>query len=294
MSFSDSEWRMTLARELAAHYPADVILLLGSAARNFADLWSDLDLLLYWQVLPSEATRRDIAEAFQALQPVFVDSSDSPDEAALISLSDTFFIGTTKLKVDLTHKTLAAMEQLISDVCVQHQNHQVKLAALHGFWQAQILKGASIAEAWRTRVGQLPTVLQKQLLARYLDFPPHDILEMLVLRGDSLYARQLLCQASEQVMFALWVLNGYYPPLAMKHLSVTCNLLNHSPNDLYERLKQIANRPLTEALSLTVNLIEDCFTVFTQQGYDISQAQNRFQTRTRFANYHPITIKDKR
>jgi len=81
MTDYDAKWRVDLAHQIAARYPAEAVLLVGSAASGYADARSDLDLLMYWQTFPNEVQRHQIATEIGGQRITLSDSSDD-DRAA--------------------------------------------------------------------------------------------------------------------------------------------------------------------------------------------------------------------
>jgi predicted nucleotidyltransferase len=65
-----SQWRFELAQdisqELRKFTGIQAIMVGGSVARGYADEYSDLELPLFWDDVPSDRTRLDIAAALGA------------------------------------------------------------------------------------------------------------------------------------------------------------------------------------------------------------------------------------
>ncbi|MCB9460803.1 MAG: nucleotidyltransferase domain-containing protein [Anaerolineaceae bacterium] len=287
MPTTASKWRIQLAHQIAGYYPAEAVLLVGSAANGLADAWSDLDLLMYWQAVPDVATRRQIAERIGGKGITWEDTTDG--DFALQSQGDTFRLGEHALKVDITHKTRASVEALMADVTQHHDLNPIKLGVLNGFMGGMAVTGHDLLSQWREQIGDLPAEMIQPLLDRYLDLTAYDLVLMIVRRGDALFARELITGWCTAIVMALQVINRKYPPLRAKHLAAMGETMAIQPEGLAKRIRQICNAPIAEAIELAKPLIEDTFSLISQQGYDVTAAIARFQ-QIRLANHRPIRL----
>lgn len=288
MPLTASEWRRSLAYSLAVEYPAEIVLLVGSAAISMADAWSDLDFLMYWQQLPSIKQRRKFAASNNARGIQLVDSSDDND-LGLQSLSDIYRVGENALKIDITHKTITSLEKLIEDVTVNHENHRLKLAMMNGISYSYVLAGESQFALYREQIGQLPQALIDVLLPDYLHNVAQDLIAMIVRRDDVLYARQLITQLCENVLFALCTLNHIYPPDRAKHLSWLVSQLEIKPNNLHQRITDICTLTPVQALPIVRDLLLDTLDLAETADYNVTVARQQFAS-MRPANHNPIYL----
>lgn len=287
-----SQWRVALAQNIVTHYPAAIVLLVGSAAMGVADAWSDLDFVMYWQDAPTEAQRQHIADMLNGHEIMLEDSSEHGD-LALQSLSDIYLLGEQGLKIDITHKTLASLEKLIADVTIHHACDSLKLAIVHGVVNSLPLVGDELFASYRQQIGQLPAPVAERLLERYLHNTAYDLIMMIVRRDDVLYTRQLVDQLCENTLFALIILNKQYPPDRLKHIQILGSNLQIKPDNLLERIHTICNQPPVEGLPIARDLLLDTFDLAESADYDVTVARTQFAN-TRQAIYTPITtIKDR-
>lgn len=144
-----SSWRVTLAQQLVARYTGvEAALFVCSAARNRADEHSDVDVLLHWRTIPEEAWRKARIAALDGQLLWMADTAETADPA-LQSQSEEFLLGPTKLKVDITHKTVDAVATLIADVVERGDAQPTKLLILGGMRDGIALHGNALIQDWQ-------------------------------------------------------------------------------------------------------------------------------------------------
>ena len=287
----DSQWRIDLARQIATQYNTEAVILVGSPVMGLADVYSDIDMLMYWHDLPTEAERRALVDSLGGRITEFGDTSVEPkDDPALQSQSEAYVLGANDLKIDITHITIAAQQKMIDDVVVRYETHPYKLGALSGIKHSMALAGAELIAKWQTQIGLLPDALSHKLMQDYTQLWAYPVLEkVLIARDDVLYANRVMNDICEKVVYMLVVANAQYPPLRLKHLDWIIESLEHKPTNLLKRITQICSLSPTEALPIAVQLVEDTFNTVETRGYDINNARTHFKTE-RKANIQSISI----
>lgn len=287
----DSQWRMELARQVATHYNAAAVMLVGSPVMGIADAYSDIDMLMYWHTLPTEAERKATALRLNGRIIEWGQTPSEPsDDIALQSHFEAYVIGNDDLKIDITHITIESQQKLIDDVVLRYETHEYKLGAVEGLTHCMALTGHALIEKWQTQIGNPPQALRDKLMGRFSQMwaaQPLDV--VLIQRGDVLYANRALNDIAEKVVYMLVVANGQYPPLRLKHLPWIIESLERKPTNMLERITQICNLPHAEALPIAVQLVEETFAIVAAQGYDINNARTHFKSE-RKANIESITL----
>src|SRR5215831_1617316 len=157
-----------LAREVAAVYIDELapraVLLGGSAAEGVSDRWSDLDLVVAHDAMPSEAA---IAEARRraggGTLTVF-----APWDAD--SFGESFPLQGVECQVG--HSTVARVEREIDEVLVDLDVDSPTQKALDGMLHALPLHGHDLVERWRERLADYPEPLRRAMVERHLRFSP--------------------------------------------------------------------------------------------------------------------------
>jgi len=284
---SGSQWRIDLARQISTFYDAEAIVVVGSPAFNLADAYSDLDLVMFWQEIPSDETRIEISKQFGQIH--VVDSFNHEAEFSLQDAAEVIHIGENKLKLDITHKTIAAQTQMIEDVVTGLDDNRKKLAQIRNISRGVVLKGNDLLAEWRNHYEPMPEALKQKLLKTNLHFWAYHPLQKLVIeRDDPLFARQLMSDSCEKIIVALCAMNGVYPPDKTKHLRYLLEGLEQ-PSETLDRIQKICNQPIMEAHTILNSLIEDIFDIADTFGYDTQKARTHYATE-RYANHEVITF----
>jgi predicted nucleotidyltransferase len=105
--------RLALAQQLAPYYCENpkvaAVLVEGSIARGYADLFSDIDLAVFWEAAPTEQERRDISKKAGGRQVQLFPYNE--DEAGW---SETYDVG--GVAIDVRHMGVEASRYILADV----------------------------------------------------------------------------------------------------------------------------------------------------------------------------------
>jgi hypothetical protein len=94
-----------IARRLQCYEGIQAIIVGGSVARGYADAYSDLEMPLFWDVLPSDAQRLQIVADLSA---EFLYGYDGPANEDQVLIEG--------FQVDFWHCTVAGEEKVLEDV----------------------------------------------------------------------------------------------------------------------------------------------------------------------------------
>jgi predicted nucleotidyltransferase len=265
---SASQWRIALAQKIGPIYasiPAvRAVVLVGGMARGRGDRYSDLDIAVFWDRAPDDAERRAAMAQFGpvlgtpvvigdfAAHPVF----DHSDVGLL--WEEAAFIGgdaRTGFKIDVNHRTVAAMEQILEDVTVHHDVHGHKLEVLYSIQHVVVLHGEALVTGWQARASVYSDALAQKLVELHLSQLRID-LAMHLYRGDLLPFYQAVTAAEYQLMGALLALNHIYRP-ELKRLRDLCDEMTLKPDHLAERLHGLLRDEPARAAQDLHTLVEE-------------------------------------
>jgi hypothetical protein len=196
--------------------------------------------------------------------------------------ADGFFI--EGIKVDTSQFLVSTIDRWLDDALLRadtNPEYQVRITAIqHG----QPLYGAELIERWRAKAASYPEALAHAMVAEYIDFRPHYLLEMLAARDDVLVLHQDLVAVGQQILSVLMGVNRMYAPHPYhKWLDWEVAQLTLAPPDLNRRLRQILRDEPRAAVQEIHALIEEVFALVERHlpGFDISTARAQFdQPRT--------------
>lgn len=232
------------------------ILSIGSAAEGCADRFSDVDVALYYDHLPSQAEFDAAMRANRASERnwgVF-----QPEQGQAIESYPVCGV-----ECQFAHSTLEAWEREMDSVLVRHEVKSPVQKALSGVLAGEPLYGADLLREYRSRVADYPEELAAAMVREYLSFPPLWLLESrLESRDAQLWTQESLVQGVQNLLGVLAGLNRlYYSTFQFKRMAKFVDAMAIRPPDLYYRIGRIfdSDSPLVRYKSLvedTVGLVE--------------------------------------
>lgn len=154
-----------VAKVYTAHPMARAAMLSGSAAEGESDLYSDIDMMVYHEDLPSE-------EALEAGR------QQNNGSAILWRLGDRAEGAVMEsYKVDgvecqIVHSTIAAWESQMAVVLEQLDVTSPLQKALSGTLAAVPLYGEAFIAQWKAKAANYPDALRDKMVTHYLTFFP--------------------------------------------------------------------------------------------------------------------------
>ena len=268
-------WRLDLARQIVTHLRAfdgiAAIAVGGSVARGYADAYSDLELLLFWQGLPDDRTRHVIVEALGAELLYPYDNASGADNL----LIDGF-------QVDLWHNTVAGEEQVFDKVLLQHSTDAGDSNFLDTVRVCIPLHGEALIARWKRRAQAYPDALAARTIAEQLPALAIGHLPIHAARNNPTLVYEQVSQLQQALFLILLALNRAYFP-TFKWLYETLETLLVKPADLERRLRQCFTLPPEQAVAHITELIRETLALVHQQlpQVDMSEALQSLALRRR-------------
>jgi Nucleotidyltransferase domain len=157
----------SLARRLSGVYLAwtepHAILLVGSVGRGDADNYSDLDLLLYYDELPSEEA---LGAACRELGGERYSRTAWPDDSGI---SERYYLDA--IQCQLGHVTIAGFKGEIEKLVVELSLDGELPKIMTGLFEGHPLHGEDVIEGWR-RDAAYTGSLQRAMIERHWNFFP--------------------------------------------------------------------------------------------------------------------------
>jgi hypothetical protein len=229
-----SRYLTALARQVAAAYVAQTnpraILLTGSAAEGVSDYFSDLDLIVYYEKLPSPDQLAAARAAVQATD--FGGLSGSETE----SFVEEYVLQGVECQV--AHLTVAAWERDMRAVLEDCEPATLVEKAIMGLLAGVALHGSDLIEQWQAQAASYPEGLAQATVEHYLRFFPLWLAaEWWRERDATIFYHQMLVEASVNLLAVLAGLNGvYYSSFQFKRLHRFAGTLRLVPERFAERL----------------------------------------------------------
>ena len=217
-----------LADSYVAHAQPRAILLVGSAATGHADEYSDLDMLIYYDDVPSEEV---VAEGPRALGArhyrgtTWSDESGEPDEDGY---SERYSLD--GIECQLGHISLGAFEREITKVVVNQELDEKLLKIMSGLFEGLPLLGEQLIEAWRRNAEYTEELQRAMVEKRWEFFPWWYFQERLRSRDATAWRYDVLVQSVYNIVGVLAALNRlYFSTLEFKRASNFISRLEVAP-----------------------------------------------------------------
>jgi predicted nucleotidyltransferase len=264
-----SQWRLALAQQvserLSPYAGIQAMAVGGSVARGFADVYSDLEILLFWDKLPNDEARHAIISALQAdfLYPY---NGPAQEDNLLIK----------GFQVDLWHATVTAEDAVIASVL---NNFTTDLGAGNFMDTIQScipLTGGSIIARWKKLAAEYPTELAVRNIQIHLENFDLKQLDLALQRDNPTLFYHTLSNVQASSFMVLLALNRtYYPTL--KWIYPTLNSFAIAPTELIPRLRRMFQIPPAQALVEMRSILMEILDLIVQYHPQIDVALARFQ-----------------
>ena len=249
------EMLLDLARRIAAEQAARpgvaAILLTGSVAQGYGDPASDIDMMLYYDILPDEAT-------FEALKAAALATGGNiyghtPGEGlACYQYIDG-------VKVDMAHQHRDGLAEMLANFLEKPEvDNMTQHIIMSGVQTGLPLHGEELLRGWQAQLAALPAGFAAALVARYLRFYPVSVMaEMAVARGDLAFTYELLLESAKHILYVLCALNDIVPPGKIKGLDRSLRRMTIAPVDIVTRMDALWTLPPADLTAALYGLIDE-------------------------------------
>lgn len=250
-----------LARRIGDHYAKQTapraVLLTGSLAEGVSDAFSDIDLIAYYDTLPTDD---ELADTLRHLDADDVRASDQRDRGMVVR---EFRIGGVECQIG--HVTVASWEETMRTVLTQHNPGTLAEKAIGGLLEGVALHGEDLMVRWQHIASHYPDELAHATVSHYLkSFPLWMTVERLDRRDATIFFSQMLVEASLNLLGVLAGLNHlYFSPFQFKRLHRFASRMRLAPDRLADRLDDLfsldrsaASVALERLVEETVSLVE--------------------------------------
>jgi predicted nucleotidyltransferase len=249
-----TDYLRRMARQVAAPYAAHpqcrAIILTGSAAEGLSDNYSDLDIILYYDELPSEDELRAARERAGGGERSWL--VEDREAGALMEAYPV-----RGVECQCAHSTVAQWERELAEILEHHVVDTPLHKALDGMLHAIPLHGEPLIRQWQAHAAAFPPELAEAMVRHYLKFfPLWSIQDRLASRDAALWIAQGLNEAAYNILGVLAGLNRrYFTTFQFKRMRRFVGDLAIAPERLSERLEQLVlgdQRQAGEALAALV------------------------------------------
>lgn len=234
------------------------VMVTGSVAEGLCDKYSDCDVMLYYDELPSEEELSLARQQNQGAELIEI-LGDRQDGA----FGETFRIN--GVECQFAHATIAQWEKEIASVLEQFDVQSPIVKGMAGTLVGIPLYGETLIQQWKARVANYPDGLAQTMVEHYLKFfPIWGMQEKLARRDTTLWYHQVLVESAQNILGVLSGLNRlYYSTFQFKRMSRFVEQMQIAPENLADRLESlfhsegsIAVNQLESLVRETIELVE--------------------------------------
>ncbi len=232
-----SHYLLTLAQRNAAvwtAYPsARAAMVTGSVAEGVSDFYSDVDMSIYYDTLPTEAEMRQSIQTLGASEVQILGDPASGGCATFYTIAG--------VQCQVVQTTIARWEEDIATVREARDVASPLQKALEGTLKCLPLYGDTLIAEWKALIADYPDELARAMVETHLAFFPFwGISERFAVRDATLWRYQILLEAAQNLLGILAGLNHvYYSTFQFKRMGHFIAQMHYTPDNLRMRLEEM-------------------------------------------------------
>lgn len=257
-----SQYLLALAKQNIQAYIADpeakAAMVTGSTATGQADFYSDVEMFIYYERLPSIEELQLARQRNNGSEPIRV--LGNYDEGFW---GEFYFIDGIEFQIG--NVTIEFWERDMATVLQELEVISPAQKALSGMLDCIPLYGKKLIQKWKRQIADYPDALALAMIKKHLDFfPIWAVGEHLAARDTIMFQHQIRLEAGQNILGVLAGLNRlYYSTFQFKRIKQFIERMNLAPENLYARLESIYHQEplavanqLKELVAETVELVE--------------------------------------
>lgn len=251
----ESSRRIEIAKLVVeAHVPLglEAAYLTGSTAEGIADEKSDIDMGLFFASLPAESDLIAVRKSLDPNPPKWVLGSYEDGEFAVSISMDGVEV---QYGISPTSLQDRYVEELLEGRYLKGPEPKIAMGTLF----AIPMHGKPIVEGWKEKFRAYPDSLADAMIAAHR--PARQIGELypkIANRDCELWQRRELVDLAYNICGMLAGLNRkWHADFQFKRLQRFCDALTVTPSNLAERIGQMVNAPMPEAVGVAQALMEE-------------------------------------
>ena len=268
-----SRYLLALAQRNALAYSVlpntQAIILTGSVTEGISDAFSDIDMIVYYDTLPSEEVLLAAYERNQGEERRLI--GDMEQDACL----EIYKV--QGVECQIAHSTVAGWERDMATVLEQLDVTSPLQKALAGTLDAIPLYGETLVRTWQAQIATYPDALAQAMVKHYLTIVPvWGIQQRLESRDATIWHYQLLVEASLGILGILAALNHlYYSTFQFKRMHHFVAQMKIAPENLAARLEALFHMDAVPAAATIEDLVREIADIVEQQMPEIDMTSLR-------------------
>jgi hypothetical protein len=226
-------------------------VLSGSPPKGLSDEYSDLDVIVFWDVIDVPWLESTPLAGIECERKYFRKAGE-----AGAYLESYYF---DELKVDFGHLTMAVWSETVEGVLGRHEADPSALGSIAGFLTSLPLYGAEAVEEWKRRLRRYPDELALKVVKSHRRFfVPGYLLNQAYRRGDVLAYYDGLCLMLKNLLDILAALNRvYFSTEEPRWVEYSLERMAIKPEDAWGRIRRALTSDAEEGIEILERLTDD-------------------------------------
>lgn len=250
------QWRLDIARQLVERIRAfpgvQAIIVGGSVARGYADAYSDLELPIVWDALPTDETRMAVVAA---LQGEFLYGYDGPAQEDQLLING--------FQVDLWHNTVAEEDAVFKAVLQEYSTRLGESNFMDTIRACIPLYGEALIQKWKRLAAQYPDELALKNIRETLPTLEASQLTVLAYRENPTAFYAAISRQQQAMFMVLLALNRLYFP-TFKWMYQVLETMPIKPAAVEQRFRQAFKASYADAVQDTPQLLHETLALVEQ------------------------------
>ena len=269
---------MQLAKKIVPLYAADANIramsVTGSVADGLADGLSDVDLMIFYDRIPTEL-EAERARARANVKHVRYIAANLPGKVIgelFVSDGVTF---------EASHYLVGPVEKAVSDVLQRGDTQYGKQKIVSGILNSLPLYGEPLIEGWRHRAKNYSDQLARGMVSENLDFADfYSKAKAAIQRDDIVLFYMVLLEMEKRLLAIFCGMNRVYHTGSWKNVGLLIGRMKITPKKFAVRMKKILRDEPSAALAELGRLIGETFALVEAKMPEIDTRPHRFDTET--------------
>ncbi|BAT55173.1 hypothetical protein NOS3756_41520 [Nostoc sp. NIES-3756] len=235
-----------------ANSKTKAVMLTGSVAEGLGDEYSDCDVMLYYDELPSQE------ELYQARQQNHgAELIEILGDRSYGAFGETFIIN--GIECQFAHAKIAQWEKEMSSILEEFDVQSPIMKGMTGTLVGIPLYGETLIGQWKAKIADYPDKLAQTMVEHYLKFfPIWGMQSKLAKRDTTLWYYQIMVESAQNLLGVLSGLNRlYYSTFQFKRMSKFIQQMKIAPENLPSRLESLFHHQAPVAVNQLEALVRE-------------------------------------
>jgi hypothetical protein len=259
----ESKYLLKLAQHIAQAYierpGIQAVMVTGSVAEGLSDRYSDIDMMTYYDALPSEEALIEARHRNGGADRKWM--IGNREEGSFAEAYDV-----NGVECQIGHNTSEGWEISMAEVLENHDIESPLQKALTGMLICQPLYGEEVINRWKHKLEAYPPALGKAMVTHYLKFfPLWGMQDWIKNRDATIWRYEIMVESAQHLLGVLAGLNQqYFATFQFKRMHQFAGKLKIAPDNLAKRLEAIFSNDRQTSIEALEQLVADTMALVEQ------------------------------